>query len=283
MHARIQCAATEKADRMKSSWSIGDDIPDQCKEVLQWDRAEIDHPNKFTAVRLHHLDRIKKVISIIKKNFPNASQTKVGEFGAAQGNISLPLAERGYEVYAVDINPAFAEYSKRKYEKGNIQWITGNIESLEFPFPSLDVAILGEILTTCAYPLGIVEKVMGYVRPGGIIIITVPNGLRIKMPLPTWEQVQQNGMQKTLEQNQFGSDHIFKISLFSAKKVFVPRTAIIVEAAYCGSTYLINRYTKNVVELLSLELIDSLTQILSHLPFIKQKTFHSLCIVLQKQ
>jgi 2-polyprenyl-3-methyl-5-hydroxy-6-metoxy-1,4-benzoquinol methylase len=108
-----------------------------------------------------------KVITVIKAFFLETSGVTVGEFGCAQANMSLLLAESGYEVYAIDVNLSFLEYSRLKWEKGDIKWILGNIDNLAIPELSLDVAILGEVVEHCAYPEEIVEKVFGIVRPGG--------------------------------------------------------------------------------------------------------------------
>ena len=266
---------------MKNSWDLNEDLSDEIRKLLPWDQFVIDNPDKHDRSRLHHVDRWAKVLSMARKTCKNASQSTVAEFGCAQGNVSLTLAEEGYRVYAIDINPSYIEWSKRKYEKGIIQWVTGNIETLEFPFPPLDVAILGEIITTCAHPDAIIKKVMSYLRPGGFLIITFPNASRIATPLPTWKEIQRSGTGNALEQNQFGLQHLFKLPLPELREMVSPH-ARLVESAYCGSTCLINKYTQRLIRLIPISLLESMIRMQARIPILNRKTCNSSCVVLQK-
>jgi len=101
-------------------------------EILDFDKREIDNPDKYHPTRLYYLGRITKVIQLIRREFPDPSGIKIGDFASAQGNIGLILAEMGHKVFVIDINPTFIEYSKMKYERGKVEYIVANIEDLEF-------------------------------------------------------------------------------------------------------------------------------------------------------
>ena len=129
---------------MKSSWTFGPDLDAKYWSLRDEDRNEHDNPDRYSSVRIKYYDRIEKVISIIKKNFPNPSGTRVGDFGCGQGNVALMLAESGYETYAVDMNPVCIEYSKMKHERGKIQWFATKFDDLNFPVNLFDAVVMAE-------------------------------------------------------------------------------------------------------------------------------------------
>lgn len=268
---------------MKSSWNLGKELCEKYQKILNYDRNEIDNPDKYNPLRLMYIDRIRTVISIIRKNFTASKEIKIGDFGCAQGNTSLTLAELGYKVYATDINPVFIEYSKMKYEKGEIEWIVGNIDDLGLPANFLDAAITGEVIEHCAYPEEIVEKIISFVRPGGLLIFTTPNGSRIRTNLPTFEQVLEKGKRKVFEQRQFGPDGEHHLFLFKLEEIkYIIKDVSIIEEGYCGSTILANKYSHPFLKLFPITLVEWAISILSRIPIVNRKTFNNLYVVLKK-
>ncbi|MBI4463150.1 MAG: methyltransferase domain-containing protein [Acidobacteria bacterium] len=268
---------------MKSSWELGASLGNEFQEILHFDQLEIDRPDRHHRMRLHYMELIREVVSTVRRYFPEPERTKVGDFGCAQGNTSLILAESGYPVYAIDINPVYVEYSKRKHERGKIEWIVSSIEALELPSDFLDAAILGEIIIACAYPQKIVEKALRHVRPGGLLIITVPNGHRIRMPSPTLHQIVESGTQAELEQRQFGSETLFRLRPCDFEKFVMPPNATLLQYTYCGGTLLINRYSQRIIRLLPLAVVEWANRFASKVPLLNRVTSHNLCLVLQKR
>jgi len=269
---------------MKNSYDLEEQIDVKYNKILDYDKKEIDSPDKYQPYRFYYRDKLKTVLSIIKRAFPIPDQVKIGDFACAQGNISLILAESGYEMFAIDLNPTYIEYSKKKYEKGKIEWIIGNIESLNFPAEILDVAIAGELIEHCAYPEEIIEKILMFVRPGGLLILTTPNGSKMKTGLPTFKQVSSKEQRKMFEERQFGltgNDHLFLFKLEEIKNI-VPRNAEIIEKGYLGGTTLFNRYTKLLCKLFPIQLIADINRMLSKVPVINANTFNNIYVVLRK-
>ncbi len=134
--------------------------PDQ-KRLFDHDLFEIDNPDEHHIGKLYYMDRFSKIIGLVERYYPDSKGIRVGELGCAQGNFSLLLVERGYSVYALDINKEFIDYSKLKYEQGEIQWINTNVDIdflSELLEGRLNVIILGELLEHCAYPEEIILK-----------------------------------------------------------------------------------------------------------------------------
>ncbi len=269
---------------MKNSYDLERELDVKYQNILDHDKVEIDNPDKYHRRRLHYLDRLRTIVSIITKMFPVPDQIKIGDFGCAQGNVSLILAELGYRVFAIDINPTFIEYSKIKYEKGQIEWIVGDIQSLDFPLNMLDVAIAGELIEHCAYPEEIVEKILKYVRPGGFLILTTPNGSRIRTNLPTFEQFISKTSRKVFEERQFGpddEDHLFLFRLNEIEHI-MPKESKIIEKGYLGGTILINKYSQPFLRLFPVQLVEKGVRMLSRVPVVNAKTFNNLYVILRK-
>lgn len=269
---------------MKNCYDIGKKCDKKYYKILNFDKVEIDNPDKYNPSRLYYFDRLQSIISLIKRMFPNPDKIKIGDFGCAQGNLSLILAELGYRVFAIDICSTFIEYSKMKYEKGEIDWIVGNIDSLEFPANVLDIAMLGELIEHCAYPEEIIGKTLKYIRPGGILILSTPNGSRIKTLKPTFKKVLGKEQRKMFEEKQFGPDgenHLFLFKLEEIKYI-VPKEAIIKEKGYSGGTILINKYSILFLKLFPLQLVECGIRILSRVPIINRMTFNNVYVILEK-
>jgi 2-polyprenyl-3-methyl-5-hydroxy-6-metoxy-1,4-benzoquinol methylase len=267
---------------MKNSWDLKAALDPELNGIANYDRNEIDALRWFSYVRLHYLDRIETVISIVKRAFPQAKGIKIAEVGCAQANMSLLLAESGYRTFAIDIDPRFLKYSRAKYEKGDVQWIAGDINGLQFSPGFFDVAILGEIVTLWAYPERLLEKVMYLLRPGGLAIVTMPNGSRIRFKHARFPGGGENATRRRLTLRQFGMDHLFKLTPHEFLNL-LPQAAEVVDWGYCGSTILVNKYSERIVGLFPEVVVRSAIRMLSHWPVLNRTTYNSLYFVLRKE
>lgn len=267
---------------MKNSWDLKAALDPELDNIANYDRTEIDAPRWFSYLRLHYLDRIETVISIVKRAFPQAKGIKIAEFGCAQANMSLLLAESGYRTFAIDIDPRFLEYSKAKYERGDVQWIAGDINGLQFSPGFFDAAILGEIITLWAYPERLLQKVMDLLRPGGIAIVTTPNGSRIRLKHARFPGGGENATRRTFTFRQFGMDHLFKLTPHEFLHL-LPQGAGVADWGYCGSTVLLNKYSERIAGLFPEAVVRSAIRMLSHWPVLNRTTYNSLYFVLRKE
>jgi 2-polyprenyl-3-methyl-5-hydroxy-6-metoxy-1,4-benzoquinol methylase len=130
------------------------------------------------------------------------------DVGCAQGTLALLLAERGKRVTAVDIRPAFLEYAKSRWERGEIEFLAANIFD-EPPLGTFDLVFANQIIEHVVYPAQLLRTLAQYVRPGGALVITTPNHDYIRNALPTYREL---GDPKQHEHKQFsagGGDHFF--------------------------------------------------------------------------
>jgi len=211
--------------------------------IIKYDLQEIDNVDSNSLSKINYINRLNKIIRIIKKHIPPSRHIKIADFGCGQGNLSLSLAELGYKVYAIDMREEFLEYSKAKYEKGEIEWIQSNIEDCNFEKEFFDVIVLGEIVEHCAFPEEIIQKVSVFLKKSGILIITTPNGESINSNLPIFSSLSREERQ-ILISKQFGpdgADHLFLMAQ-SDISIMTPRDFVVIEKGYIG-TKLLNEAT----------------------------------------
>lgn len=272
---------------MKNSHQIKDALEGVCANLLANDLNEIDHPDPRHLNRLSYGERIFLIIDRVRHYYPVPNTVTVGDFGCAQANVGLLLAEEGYEVFAVDIEPKFLAYAQLKYESGAIHWIHGRIEAdLAIAEESLDVVILGEVVEHCAFPEKVVSNALRYVKPGGLVIITTPNGARIKSNLPTFSAVLRDEKRAEYAARQFGpdqKDHLFQFTL-EETRYLIPERGELVEWGYAGTSRLItNRFIRLFLRFLPVVVIKKGLRALAHIPWINARTFENIFVVLRKR
>lgn len=128
-----------------------------------------------------YLNRARLALELVRSvASPPAS---VLDVAAAQGNMTLQLAELGYQVSWNDLREDLAGYVELKREFGNVDYFPGNLFELEFPHP-FDVVLLGEVIEHVAHPDALLRKVHSLLRPGGHVVMTTPNGQYFRNRLP---------------------------------------------------------------------------------------------------
>lgn len=269
---------------MKNSHILQKELSFEYHTIMECDLIEIDNVDLHNPIRLNYLDRLRLCLNIIQSKFPDPKDISIGDFACAQGNIGLSLAELGYNVFAVDINPVFINYSKKKYEKGNIQWIVSEISDLTIKPDSLDVVIIGELIEHCAYPEEIIKKILEFVRVGGYVLLTTPNGSNIFNRLPTFADVQRKSIRKKYEALQFGPagrDHLFFFKLDEIKLI-VPKSCTIEKCGYCGGTILYNKITKSGMKVMPTRFLENFPRSLSKIPIVNQKFCQNIYALVKK-
>jgi SAM-dependent methyltransferase len=112
----------------------------------------------------------------------NEGFSSLFEFGASQGAFLKLAAELGYRVHGVELASASIRYGHerlgltRELEKG--LW-RGRRDD-EAP---VDVACAFEVLEHSEDPIEFLRMMRSWVRPGGVILISVPNGRRLSVRL----------------------------------------------------------------------------------------------------
>ena len=150
-----------------------------------FDEAQIFNPNKRQASVMEYHLRLHEIVRTVQELSPGP---RVADLACGQGNFSLLLAELGFDVTAVDIKPEFLSYLKKKQTSGKVTTVVSNI--MDFRSAELfDCVILGEVIEHVAQPKNILIAAARNLKPGGIIIVSTPNGDHYGNELPTYSQV----------------------------------------------------------------------------------------------
>ncbi len=161
------------------------------------------NPNRKKASVFGHFLRIDEVLRLVKQY---SSGRRLADFACAQGNFGLLLAEQGYDVTAVDINQEFLRYAKKKYTTGNFKTVQANL--IEFrDSEGFDCILVGEVIEHVAFPNALLKSVYENLRPGGICILTTPNGADYSSNLPTYRSVK--NIEELIPRQFHWGDHLF--------------------------------------------------------------------------
>src|SRR3989338_7188720 len=117
---------------MKKVFDLNPQMRSRYSMIANFDALEIDCPDAYSIRKVSYMARLNSIIALIDKHFSRGKILTILDIGCAQGNLALILAEKGHKVVAVDIRNDFIEYSKFKYERGDIKWICSNIEDCNF-------------------------------------------------------------------------------------------------------------------------------------------------------
>jgi 2-polyprenyl-3-methyl-5-hydroxy-6-metoxy-1,4-benzoquinol methylase len=101
-----------------------------------------------------------------------------------------------------------ADYVRLKYETGSITFAPGNAFELALA-ERFDAVLATELIEHVAHPDEFLRQLAGLARPGGVLIVTTPNGAYFRNKLPRFSDIPDPSV---LEQSQFqpGTDgHLF--------------------------------------------------------------------------
>lgn len=149
------------------------------------DERYLYNPNRRKASVFGHFLRIEEVLRLVKRFAPGK---RLADLACGQGNFALLLAEAGFDVTAVDIQEDFLRYARKKHTHGSFRAVRGNL--IEYrDAEKFDVVLAGEVIEHVAYPRELIRSLRENLRPGGICVITTPNGSDYSSQLPTFSQV----------------------------------------------------------------------------------------------
>lgn len=151
-------------------------------------------------------NRRDKAIELLQSVCP--APRRIIDVAAAQGNMSVCLADLGFDVYWNDLRAELFEYVQLKDPEGRIRQLPGNVTELNINEP-FDAAMATEVIEHTAHPDEFLAALAKVVKPGGYVILTTPNGAYFLNRLPRFTECDDPSR---FESRQFGpnsDDHIF--------------------------------------------------------------------------
>jgi 2-polyprenyl-3-methyl-5-hydroxy-6-metoxy-1,4-benzoquinol methylase len=203
------------------------------------------------------------------------------DVGCAQGTLALTLAERGKRVTAIDIRPAFLDYARSRWERGDITFLPANIFDAP-PLGTFDLVFANQIIEHVVYPAELLRTLAQYVRPGGTLVVATPNHDYFRNDLPTYREL---GDPRQHEHRQFsagGGDHFFAYTEEELRDAARDAELTVVEARYFETPWIsghfLFRYLHRVLPVRVLRAMDRLA-----LKVARRTLAHQLLVVLRRE
>jgi ubiquinone/menaquinone biosynthesis C-methylase UbiE len=103
---------------------------------------------------------------------------RVLDAGCGDGCVSLKLAEKGWQVYALDYSLEFLDILKERLKKhnlsGKVEIVHSDLGSLDFSDSFFDAVVCGEVLEHMPDDRRIISSFNRILRPGGVCVVSVP-------------------------------------------------------------------------------------------------------------
>ena len=135
-----------------------------------WTKRAVD----FSTVRKNELqdDISNRWMEVIEQNLPKDKNLKILDVGTGTGYFAILLAEKGYQVYGIDLTPAMIEEAKKTAFERNlsIPFTVMDAQSLEFETESFDVVIARNLTWTLPNPKQAYCEWMRVLVNGGILL-----------------------------------------------------------------------------------------------------------------
>ncbi len=166
-------------------------------DVRQFFHPKARKPGPFSYhLRMHH------VLESFADFLPPPAE--IADIACAAGNFALVLAEAGYRVTGVDLLEDLLDYARKKKTTGEIDFVQGNL--MEYRHPrALDGILMGEVMEHVAWPEQLVAAAHENLRPGGIFVVTTPNGSYGGNDIPTFSAITED--RREFEGKQFHHGH----------------------------------------------------------------------------
>jgi 2-polyprenyl-3-methyl-5-hydroxy-6-metoxy-1,4-benzoquinol methylase len=185
---------------------IQDYWPDSWKYSYNYDCEEVYGEIIHRGYTYAYDNRRKQTINLLTEVL--APGARILDIAAAQGNFSIALAERGYQVTWNDLRADLADYVRLKQEGGEIHFAPGNAFELEFS-SLFDAVLITEIIEHVAHPDDFLAKAAQLVKPGGYIVMTTPNGAYFRNNLPKFSDCKDPTIYEAEQFKPNSDGHIF--------------------------------------------------------------------------
>ena len=142
----------------------------ECYHQEYWHKNETSIES--TVLSLFFTVRLYGILREIKKIAPRNG--RILEWGAGDGFLMTALNARGYECSGIDL------YNTNQQQK---LIINTTIEDANFPHEYFDVITCFHVLEHLKDPVGSIERAMALLKPGGVLIVEVPNNRAVMFTL----------------------------------------------------------------------------------------------------
>lgn len=157
--------------------------PADVKALYEHDMQELWDASRMLHVFHAYQDELQRYIRLV-----GTDPRRILDVGVAQATLAMLLAERGHRVTAMDIRPAFLEYARSRYERGEIDFVAGNILETDLQ-DRFDLVFANQLLEHLVEPERLLRKIHHLLVPGGRTVLTTPAAEYVMNRLPTFTEL----------------------------------------------------------------------------------------------
>lgn len=121
-------------------------------------------------------DRLALFVGAIQRAVPPGA--RVLDLGCGAGNISIALAERGYEVLGVDGAPEMIRAARAEAQRREVRLVEfreADVTRLSLKHSSFDAIVCSSVIEYVPDDAGLVVEMCALLRSGGRLVISVPH------------------------------------------------------------------------------------------------------------
>ncbi len=100
-----------------------------------------------------------------------AARGRLLDVGAGDGRFLISAKATGYQVTGTEVSRAGVDYARQR----GVDIHLGQITDLHLPKVTFDLATIWHVLEHVPEPAAVLREVYGLLRPGGILVLAVPN------------------------------------------------------------------------------------------------------------
>jgi 2-polyprenyl-3-methyl-5-hydroxy-6-metoxy-1,4-benzoquinol methylase len=180
--------------------------PESWKLSYHYDRLEIYGSDPRSGYAYAYRARRTRALDLVNRLVPAGA--RILDVAAGQGNFTLALAERGYEVTWNDLRSELVDYVKAKHERGVVHYLPGNMFDLVVD-DAFDAVLMTEVIEHVAHPDLFLQRIADLLRPNGWIILSTPNGAYMRNHLPRFSDCADLSLYESQQFRPDGDGHIF--------------------------------------------------------------------------
>lgn len=128
------------------------------------------------------------------------------DVGCGRGEVSLLLAEAGFAAEGIDESPCAIEHLQARFP--HIQWHCGSVLERVDELGTFDAVTLYHVLEHLRRPREAVARLRRLLRPGGLLVVEVPNagGLKARLKGPRWHYYRRHHL------SYFRAEHLVRLA-----------------------------------------------------------------------
>jgi ubiquinone/menaquinone biosynthesis C-methylase UbiE len=117
----------------------------------------------------------KRQIDNAKELLPFSPGMKVLDIGAGLGKAMKSMENAGFSVYGIEPSNTFHKKALEWMGYTEEQLKLGMVEDIDFPEASFDFITMGAVFEHLYHPAAVLERLVHWLKPGGLIHIEVPS------------------------------------------------------------------------------------------------------------